>query len=502
MRMMLLLALPAVALPLQAADWTNSGGNAGRFCLSQETGPGEADPLWSGGRSSIISWQPVTMGDRLFLVRQAAWPGTPGDSPVVCMDLLTGQELWAVDIPYSTGDWITWIAGASDGLVFAARSGNGASVSARLYALDAEDGQVVWTSDDEIDAGPYDGVVFAPDGDPVVASFRDIWRIDSGDGSTVWHSPRTGSVSGQCGGCIHGSSFYVVDAVPGGHAFVRYDLGTGAELYTGPVMPGFTAQCTPMAGPDGTVYFNRSQDNPAVDFLYAFEDTGSGFVEKWHVPAANACAPEFGVGPDGSVYFVIPGPRLARVDPDDGAILQQTGVISGYSACRLAIDAEGRIFFSNGGFGGGRLYAWTADLQPLWETQVTNVNIGGPVLGSSGVLVVCGTGTDIRAWRCDTGTPGGDGPPSVLTVALHPNPSSGPLTLAIGMPGEGTLQARIYDPTGRLVATPADGIGLPRGMSTLTWDGNGPGGTPVPAGTYILETESGGLRASALLVRL
>lgn len=497
-----LLSLLMMCAAASAGDWTNSGGNQGRNGLSDEYGPVAMDLLWSGGRTSLISWQPVVEGGRVFVVRQAGWPGSTGDAPVVCMDLETGAEIWAVDIPFETGDWITWIAGVENGLVYASRSGNGASVSARLHALDAADGGTVWVSDDEIDAGPYDGVVFAPDGDPIIASFTDIWRIESTDGSTVWHSARTGSVSGQCGGCLAGDAFYVVDAVGGGHSIVRYDVETGAEMYSSPVMPGFTAQCTPMAGPDGTVYFNRSQTNEAVDFFYAFEDTGTGFTERWHIPTVNACAPEFGAGPDGSIYFVIPGPRLARVDPDDGSIIDQTDVLSSYTAARLAIDAAGTVYFSNGGFASGRFYAFSPDLAPLWDTPVTNINIGGPAIGQNGTVVICGVGTDVRAYRTGPGGTGDGMPVQAVTVSATPNPFSSTVGICIGLPGESDVAASIHDASGRLVRVLATGGSLPQGEHQLVWDGSDGSGAPVPPGTYLYRVVIGGESYSGRMARI
>ena len=104
------------------------------------------------------------------MVRQTQFGSAPDGSPVVAMDLDTGAELWAVHIPYDAGDWTTWIAGVNNGLVYASRSGNGASVSAKMYALSQDDGSPLWPSTDDVDAGAYDGVVFAPDGDRSSAS--------------------------------------------------------------------------------------------------------------------------------------------------------------------------------------------------------------------------------------------------------------------------------------------------------------------------------------------
>jgi hypothetical protein len=386
----------------EGTDWSNSGGDAQRNGMSDTRGPRASNLLWSGANTSIISWLPVTEDNRLFVVRQKGWPGSSQDSAIFAMDLLTGENLWVAEIPYHTGDWTTWIAGVRNGQVYGSRSGNGASVKDNLYALDAGTGEILWASTDLIDAGPYDGVVFAPNGDPVVASFTDIWRINAVDGTTVWHANRVGSVSGTCGGAVYQDSLYVADVTAGGHIIVRYDLNTGQRLYQSPVMSGFTLQNTPMVGPDGTIYLSRTQNNPSVDFFYAFSDTGENLIEKWHIPCAWTTFSEFTTGSDDSVYLIIPGPRIAKVNASDGEVIAQTDILNDVDsplAPHFAIDAEGTVYFSNGGFSHGHVSVYTSDLSPLWNTTVTNINIGGPALGKNGVLLVCGTGTTFRAYQ-------------------------------------------------------------------------------------------------------
>lgn len=497
-----LLSIFAASAPF-AADWTNSGGNAGRNGLTPEIGPTSAQVAWSGARNSLIAWLPVTEGDRVFTVRQAKWPyQQPNDAFVVAHNIVTGQELWSVVLPYNSGDWTPWIAGVRDGKVYCSRSGNGASVSARMHALDVVDGSTIWVSEAIQDAGPYDGTVFAPNGDLLVGSFQDIWRIDAQDGSTVWHANRVGSVSSSCGGAIHGDAFYVADVVGGGHAIVRYDLATGARMYQSPTMPGFTLQNTPMVGPDGTIYLCRVQNNPSVDFFYAFTDTGSEFVQKWSIPSFWCTTAEFGIGPDGSVYMLVPGPRLARLDPQDGKILHQTAILSGVTSAHIAVDADGKVFYSNSAFATGRLYSFDADLTPRWDLAVANINIGGPAIGRYGTLIVCGVGTDMRAYRtqdpaglAESTIPAAAGP----ALVVGPNPFADAATLRYRLGREGSARLAVYDAGGRLVRTLVSGPAA-SGEHSVTWEGRNDAGERLPSGIYYYRLDAPDGRTSGRML--
>ncbi len=418
-----LLVLTASAGTALADDWTNSGANAGRNGQTSEIGPDAATVLWATGRSSIIAWQPVTMGSRIFMVRQSGFPPEPSSdlSPVIAMDLETGAELWPRNIQFNAGDWTTWVAGARDGRVYVSRSGGGGNVypppngQAHMYALNETTGADVWVSAGMTAAGPYDGVVFAPNGDLVVGDFVQITRIRATDGSTAWQVPRVGSVSGTCGATLNAAAnaVYVADAAAGGTVIKRFDLDTGTFRYASPVMVGFTIQNTPFVSPDGTVYLSRTQNNTSTDFLYAFDDTGSALTQRWSVPAGWTTNSEYAIAPDHSVYMVAAGYPIKRLDPLTGATLATSTVIVHSYSQRMGVDALGRLFYSDGDFSTSRVYSFNPDLSQRWSVGVSSVNTGAPAIGRSGTLLVAGTNL-VTAYRtahaplcyanCDTST--------------------------------------------------------------------------------------------------
>ncbi|MEX1026064.1 MAG: PQQ-binding-like beta-propeller repeat protein [Planctomycetota bacterium] len=396
--------LLVLALPLAAGDWSNNGGNAARNGLSDEVGPIAADFLWTGGRPSIIAWQPMVAGRRVFVVRQTGFPpsGEPNGSPLVCMDLDTGAELWTVNVPFATGDWTTFCLGTSNGQVYGSRSGNGGSVARVFHAYDQATGAFLWSSVDTIDVGFYDGVVFAPNGDLVIGNATNVRRVAALDGSTVWESPRVCNVTSSCGVALFGNAVYVAEPAPGGNVVRRLDLATGAAGYQTPVMSGFTLQNTPFVGNDGTLYLSRTQNNVATDFLFAFEDTGAALVPRWNRAAGWSTTSEWGTAPDGSVFLLAPDLRLEKLDPATGATLATTAnpiSTAGGPSPHFAVDQSGKVFVSNGDFATGELFAFNPDLSFRWSLSVPNVNQGGPALGEDGTLVVAGIGTNIFALR-------------------------------------------------------------------------------------------------------
>ncbi len=330
---------------------TNSGGGPSNDGFSQTFGPLGPDVGWSAGPASIIGWEPTAANGRVFSVRRTGFPpaAEPNGSPIVAQDLETGQVLWTASLPFAAGDWTTWVGGTSNGALYAARSGDGATSEAPLVALEQDTGAVRWTSAEEIRASGYNGLVCAPDGDPIVAWNTTVRRIDADTGATVWSTPRSCSVTGACGGALllggpEGDKLYLVQVVPGGQTVSRFDLDTGAFELSGPTMPGFTLQNPRLVAPDGSIAVAPTQNNPATDCLYVFDDAGVVVRERWNVPTGWTTTSEFAVGRNGSIYAFSTDARLTRFDGGTGAVLDQSAILpTSCCATRLASDLDGRV---------------------------------------------------------------------------------------------------------------------------------------------------------------
>jgi hypothetical protein len=415
----------------QTQDWSNLGGNGRMNGLVNVNGPdgvGASDLLWEGGPFSYIAWNPVIEGRRVFMVRQTAFPQNnppPDDATIYAMDLDTGAVLWTADLPFEAGDWTTWIAGVKNGRLFASRSGNGGSVDAPLYCLDAATGAVLWHTAGGTDvpryqilAGPYTGAVFADDGDIILPSWRWIERIDAQTGLLVWRTARVEQVGNTTGVVINGNAVYTVDLINGSGnrvAIRKFDATTGAFLYRGPLLGGVLLHNGLYVGTDGRLYLPYSQNfNVNNDFLYSFTDTGTAITQNWRTSSGGGGEfSRWGVGPDGSIYSMSwtgtqdaqASGTLQRLDPATGSVIATypTPITGDYMQVHMAVDARGVIYLSNGtagGFNGGRLYSFNADLTLRWETPIDgNLNQGGPVLGTDGTLVMTSTGTLVRAYR-------------------------------------------------------------------------------------------------------
>jgi hypothetical protein len=270
-----------------------------------------------------------------------------------------------------------------------------------------------------------------------------------------------------------------------------YDLATGARLYSGAgIGGGFVQQLGLFAGPDGTIYAPRSQNNIVSDSLVAFRDTDSSLVQKWRVPLGYVPFASFGVGPDGSVYSYSRDRRVLRINPVTGAILDSSEIMqTDFFQPRMAIDSVGIVHVTNGGFNQGMLYSFDPDLTLRWSSPIVNVNIGAPAIGRGGVMLVCGVGTDVRAYRGATTDAGSQEDPVPKLLSLeqnYPNPFNPTTQFGFVIAEGGPVSLKVFDVLGRDVATLVNEVKLP-GEYTVRWDA-----TDLSSGVYFYRLTAAG----------
>ncbi|MEQ8764367.1 MAG: PQQ-binding-like beta-propeller repeat protein [Planctomycetota bacterium] len=441
LRPLFVLTLIAFLLPDSAqAQWpTGVGGRANRDGRSLSIGPNNPTIRWSGSLSAIVAQQAVIEDDLVVTNRIGSFT-IPTGTWIVAHELTNGNIRWQKQLPMSFADsWRSRVTAIRDGQVYATRSGN--TNAEYLYALSPIDGSQIWQSQDLIDETTTESLAFAPNGDIITSGPLGLLRINHVDGSTMWSSPRTCPTSGGCDAVVRNGKVYIWQAGGMGPVVTAFDVNTGANLYSSAgILGGIVQQVGLMVGPDGTVYAPRTQNNPATDYLVALQDTGSSLIEKWRYPIGYPPFASHAVAPDGSVYTYSRNVEIVRLDPASGAVLNTSPVIvTDFLQPRIAIDAEGKIFFTNGGFTQGTVYSFNADLTLRWSQAVTNVNVGGPALSEDGTLVVCGVGTDVRAYQdpCTgsiaeygVGTPGSAGIEPKMVVSGCPTPG-GKLAVSI-----------------------------------------------------------------------
>jgi len=502
--------LPALclllALPAGASDWSTAvGRDAARRGLAPEVGPAGPSILWQGGRTSVIAQQALAVDNILVSNRMFNINDVQNGTLIVAQDLTTGGELWTANLPWNTQSpgWRNKVSAFRDGRIYATRAGN--TLTDFLYALNPLTGGVLWTSQDKIGEETTESLSFAPDGDLIAGNFDSVMRIEATNGTRVWSTPRSSPTSNGSQVAVHGNRVYLWEASPQGPKVTAFDLTTGQRLYSSPaVSGGLIQQVGLQVGPDGTVYAPRTQNNVATDFLVAYDDNGSALNERWRSPLGYVPFASFGFAPDGSVMSYSRALEVIRLDPATGAVLNTSLPLPGnfpYQP-RMAVDANGGVYVTNGGFSQGKLLALAPDLSPAWSVDIPNVNLGGPVLAGNGILVVCGTGTDLRAYRtAKTAVAAADAPPLELLPA-YPNPFRTETALGFVLAQSGPVRAEVVDAAGRVVRLLAAGTEELPGQHALRWDGRGANGAPAPSGVYFFRLEAGDRARQQKVVRL
>ena len=435
-------------------NWhTGSGGNQQRNGQTMTCGPADEMLLWEGGFNAVIAQQAVIEGNILVTSRIFNLSQTLQGTFIVAQDLNSGQYLWTKVLPvdFPNTDWRSRVTAIRDGQVYATRSGN--TNKSYLYALDAETGDSLWRSEALIDEGSTESANFADNGDLIIGNNRSIVRIDHTNGQTLWEVSRSTPTSNGQEVAIYGDRGYYWEPTPRGPEISVVNIESGTYLYSsGALSPGLIQQLTPFVGPDGLIYAPRSMNNPDTDSLYVLEDTGSELFIRWTAPIGFVPFSTSGISPvDGSIYTYSRSGKVIRLLPDYGDPVDSSmTILTGTSSSpRMAIDAAGIVYVTNGEFDSGEFYVFNPDLTLRWSTPVRNVNVGGPAVGADGTLVVCGIGMDVRAYR-GAKTSAID-ERVVEEIQIYPNPVSERCQLKLNQDIPSGSEIQVYDQNQKLV---------------------------------------------------
>jgi len=84
--------------------------------------------------------------------------------------------------------------------------------------------------------------------------------------------------------------------------------------------------------------------------------------------------------------------------------------------------------------------------------------------------------------------------------SCSPNPSAGPLEIGFALPTPGEVSIRIYDVSGRLVATPIEEATLAAGNHSVSWNGLSRSGASLSRGVYLVRLHLDGQTAAAPVI--
>jgi len=187
------------------------------------------------------------------------------------------------------------------------------------------------------------------------------------------------------------------------------------------------------------------------------------------------------------------------IDAELAVVRMTNGVVSRYLAVdnqRLSCSSGDIVVLYDGpatvAYDGSLVHIDRADAEfRILADGVSNVVCNGVVVPTE---LVGGYLVNATTNATDPPSPG-----AVSELRAYPNPFNPSVQIAFTTASAARVEARVYDPAGRLVATLESGM-LPAGKHSMAWNGHDSDGRPVASGVYFLRVRSASQESSLKLV--
>ncbi|MCD4706880.1 MAG: PQQ-binding-like beta-propeller repeat protein [Candidatus Sabulitectum sp.] len=386
------------------------------WCLNACTG----ERCWAfaeEGANGMSGTSPVVTEDYVYAVSTVY----PGSYALHALNPETGLENWRVEYPNTMISCITYYENA---IYIPTWDGP-------LYALDASNGDLLWTNTDSED-GYWDSSPTVYDGSIFITSIGTL-RINASTGVTEWISDIG---YGESTPAVHDGVVFT-SGYDGYFMVCALDAATGDSIWTFPVeyLHGSIGVA------DGLVFFG---DNLTGEIYALDEQTGAEVWSYSTVPGT------YGIGSSPSIT--------------DGVM---------YLAC-----TDGYLY----AFGTGLKYSFRDN---LFAETGANELIAASFYGGAAVaadtinFTVTGTGMNLN-------------PSPLPGLCTKPNPFHAFTTISFELSEPGYTTLKVFNLSGRLVSSITESE-LGSGQYSYTWDGSNQNGESVSAGLYFCRIQSGGV---------
>jgi outer membrane protein assembly factor BamB len=441
----------------------------------------------------VVYYPQDSTGDSLYALNAATgeviwsyWTGYTDDAVTVkdgllytssdslwCLNAITGQRVWANGEATSAAT----TPAVDDSFVYNCNPSYSGSPTTDVYCLDRYTGALEWTVTVPGYAAScltvYGGMLMMP------TWYGPLYALDVDDGSIVWENVDSGTGYWDSSPVIVDGMIYIL----GEDSWARaIDPVSGNTEWETSITPGMYLSAT-VAYYDGGLFFGDQQDS------YHRLDASDGSI-VWSVPGVEHGSSGIADGVvfygEGSNYYDETA-RVFALDASDGSVIWSYDTNTGpYGIVSSPSITDGVMYIAGTdgnlyAFGTGLKYTYRetdffADVGPN-ELIMTSFDAGIPVAADTINFTVTQQGIVID-------------PQNRLQLEAYPNPFHSTASISFNLDQPSMTTVGIFDLSGRLVRTIENGQ-LGSGHHTFGWDGRDAAGNILSPGIYVCRIQAG-----------